>query len=168
MHFAKDVLSRFESKYEKRGDDECWEWQGAKLAKGYGTFSISLKGVSKETYSAHRLSWAIANQQDIPPKKMICHHCDNPSCVNPKHLYMGTGFDNNTDTVKRGRATRKAGEDCSWAKLTEQDILTIRESTERQYVLAARYGVSQPHISRIKSGDRSLWTCVKSLDVKIV
>ncbi len=160
MYLSIDVLSRFESKFEKCGDDECWEWLGSKNQRGYGFFNMRIGGVSTNTYSAHRLSWAIANNQDIPPKKMICHHCDNPSCVNPRHLYIGTGFDNNTDTVKRGRAKRKVGEDCSWAKLTKQDILTIRESTERQYVLAARYGVSQPHISRIKSMDRNMWTCV--------
>lgn len=168
MNLAKDALKRFESKYMCGGIDDCWEWQGSKQKRGYGFFGIQENGVSRKTYSAHRLAWAIANNQDIPPGKMICHSCDNPSCVNPKHLYLGTGFDNNTDTIKRGRATRKTGSACSWAKLSEQDVKEIRASNDKQVVLAMRYGVSASHISRIKNSDRKLWACEKSLVVKIV
>lgn len=118
-------------------------------------------GVEIKTYSAHRISWAIENNSIIPEKMMICHTCDNPSCVNPNHLYLGTGFDNNKDTVNRGRANRKSGNDCSWSKLTENDVLDIRSSNDSQTSLAKKYGVSQPHISRIISGDRSLWKHAK-------
>jgi hypothetical protein len=162
MYLTKSAITRFETFFEKAGNDECWNWQGHKDKRGYGDFSLRQSGVERKTYSAHRFAWAISNQQDIQPGKMICHTCDNPSCVNPKHLYLGTGFDNNSDTVKRGRAKRKTGSSCSWAKLTEQDVLDIRKSTECQHILAKKYGVHQSQISRIKSGDRNSWACVKN------
>ena len=162
MHLTKDVVERFESFYLKGGIDDCWEWEGSKAPRGYGTFSMRKSGVERKTFSAHRFAWAIANKCDIPEGKMICHHCDNPSCVNPKHLYMGTGFDNNSDTVERGRAKRKTGGRCSWAKLTEEDVKEIRLSTETQVVLAKRFGVSQSHISRLRTGNRKLWTCIEN------
>lgn len=162
MHLTKGVLARFESFYTKAGENECWEWRGCKSKRGYGDFSIRETGVKRKTYSAHRLAWAVSNNQDIPSGKMICHTCDYPPCVNPKHLYLGTGFDNNSDTVKRGRANRKTGAGCSWAKLTEPDVMSIRQSTEKQCVLAKLYGVSPSHISRIKNSSRKLWACVKA------
>lgn len=161
MHLTRDVLERFESKFQRGNDSDCWIWKGSKCSKGYGHFSMRQSGVEIKTYSAHRISWAIENNSIIPEKMMICHTCDNPSCVNPNHLYLGTGFDNNKDTVNRGRANRKSGNDCSWSKLTENDVLDIRSSNDSQTSLAKKYGVSQPHISRIISGDRSLWKHAK-------
>jgi hypothetical protein len=162
MRLTKEVLTRFESYYRRGNENECWPWLGSKQSRGYGFFGLRASGVSRKTYSAHRLAWSIANSRDIPSGKMICHTCDNPSCVNPKHLYLGTGFDNNSDTVVRGRANRKTGEQCSWAKLTEQDVLAILESKEKQVILARRYKVSQSHISHLKSCKRKLWTRVKA------
>ena len=74
-----------------KGEDECWPW--ALASRGYGV----LRGAG-----AHRLSWAAVNGP-IPSGLMICHHCDNPPCVNPRHLYAGTAKDNMRDAKQRGR-----------------------------------------------------------------
>lgn len=151
MKLTNEAITRFESKYDQGTEDECWEFPDS-------SFSYRQKNVRRKSYAPYRIAWQAANgNQEIPVGKMICHHCDNPPCVNPKHLYLGDGFTNNQDTVNRGRARRIEGEDCSWSKLTEENVTEIRLSEERQKILAAKFGVSPSHISRIKSGDRNMW-----------
>lgn len=123
MILNQDETERFFSKIKKT--DYCWEWIGGKYSTGYGMLCI--KRGNRKTFGAHRISWAIHNKSHIPPKMMVCHKCDNRGCVNPEHLYVGTGYDNNNDTVKRGRGNRKFGESCSWARLREEDVKNIRE-----------------------------------------
>lgn len=77
--------------------DSCWEWQRGTNSKGYGAVKIQNK-----TYSAHRVSWTLFNG-DIPEGMFVCHHCDNPKCVNPEHLFIGTQKDNMQDKCKKGR-----------------------------------------------------------------
>ena len=150
VELTKEDIVRFESKYVKGGEDECWEFSSE-------TFSLRRPGIQRKTYSPYRISWIIANKQQIPEGKIVCHHCDNPPCVNSKHLYAGTHVDNNNDTVNRNRATRVLGEQCSWSKLTAEKVIAIRKSESSQADLAAEHGVSQSHISRIKHSDRKLW-----------
>ena len=91
-------ISRFWSKVETNGSDSpCWEWQAARNAHGYGQFSVSGK-----TRPAHRVSYVIAHGA-IPDGYLICHHCDNPSCVRPAHLFAGTQSDNRRDCIRKGR-----------------------------------------------------------------
>jgi len=153
---TREDIVRFENKYVRGGEDECWEFSSK-------TFSLRRPGVRRKTYTPYRISWEVANRQPIPDGKLVCHHCDNPACVNPKHLYAGTHVDNNNDTVNRGRATRVLGESCSWSKLTAEQVIAIRNSSARQVDLAAKYGVSQSHISRIKHSNRKLWAEVGGL-----
>lgn len=92
------LLETVDSKSDKsRGEDGCWLWTGCKDWAGYGVFSYALKRVS-----AHRMVWKIANG-DIPSGMVIRHKCDNPGCVNPKHLELGTYRDNSLDMIARGR-----------------------------------------------------------------
>ena len=80
--------------------DQCWEWSGSRFRTGYGRLKIDGK-----TTSAHRLSWMLHNGP-IPDGTCVCHRCDNPPCVNPEHLFLGTKADNNLDRDAKGRTAR--------------------------------------------------------------
>jgi hypothetical protein len=79
---------------------ECWEWIGRKDRRGYGVVQIGVKGVRR---TASRVAWEMEHNRDAPSQFVICHKCDNPSCVNPLHLFMGTQKENLQDSIKKGR-----------------------------------------------------------------
>ena len=93
----------FESKIDKT--DDCWEWKGWKDKDGYG--GLSYKGV---TYKAHRVSYELYSGI-APGDKCVCHSCDNPSCVNPDHLWLGTQKENVHDMIAKGRRVLLKGKD---------------------------------------------------------
>lgn len=125
-HYAKSQAlpdeERFWSKVAKSEDpDKCWEWQGNLQHKGYGSFSYKRK-----PYGAHRFVWEIT-YGEIPKGLFVCHHCDNPRCVNPSHLFLGTPLDNMRDMINKGRLVAHKGEQNAGHKLTTEDVLYIRE-----------------------------------------
>lgn len=141
------TIDRFWSKVDRSGGfDSCWVWRGRKL-RGYGKFDYDSK-----TVFAHRFSYE-QNFGKAPIGKCVCHSCDNPSCVNPRHLWIGTNQDNVNDKVKKGRSHgAHKGEKHHKAVLTEAQVLEIINSTKSQSVLAAQFGVHQVNISLIKRG----------------
>jgi hypothetical protein len=92
---------RFWSKVEVKGPDECWPWKGSRTNKGYGKLQFKTR---KKTVTAHRLSLALHDPTFVDsPAILGLHSCDNPSCVNPKHLSQGSVADNNRDAFRKGR-----------------------------------------------------------------
>lgn len=92
--------ARFWAKVDIRGEDECWEWTATKTLKEYGRIRIGGK------FSlSHRVSFVIAHSE-IPIGMFVCHSCDNPSCVNPAHLWIGTNYDNVQDMIRKGRNSK--------------------------------------------------------------
>lgn len=139
-------MERFWSKVEKRGPRECWMWQGAHVGQ-YGSFWY---GAGPER--AHRVAWELANGRAIPDGLIVMHACDNPLCVNPKHLVLGTRQANNYDRDQKGRQRTKRGSAHRLAKLTDADVLDIRArlaAGETQIALARAHGVAKSLVSRI-------------------
>ena len=141
--------SRFWSKVDKCGDDECWPWTATKSRLGYGKFTL---GVNNKV-NAHRYSYEIANGP-IPDGMLVCHGCDNPPCVNPKHLFVGTHKDNMQDAVKKGRAAR--GSRLPQTKLTDAQVLeavSLAKDRSRTIESVAKlYGISGEHLGSLMRG----------------
>lgn len=147
------AIARFWSKVAK--GDGCWLWTAGKGARDYGLFGVPCWwGPRRAAVRAHRLSWAITHGR-VPPSDMcICHRCDNPTCVRPDHLFLGTLKDNVQDCERKGRGNHAKGERQHCAKLTEADVREIRGplrhiSTPK---LAVRYGVHHSRISAARAG----------------
>ena len=142
---------RFWSFVDRNDSDpsSCWRWIGNRLGdNGYGRFK------SEKLLLAHRVSYEIANGP-IPHGMKVLHRCDNPACVRPEHLFLGTLRDNTNDMVSKGRAGWQRGQRQGTAKLTEPDVLAIRRSRAGTLALALRYGVSVQNIRLIRS--RQTW-----------
>ncbi len=99
-----DDVTRFWSHVQKAEGAGCWEWQSTLFERGYGSFSMLVDGVKKDR-QAHRVSWEMANGA-IADGLFVCHRCDNPLCVRPDHLFLGTVQDNNADMIAKGRNSR--------------------------------------------------------------
>lgn len=138
---------RFFSKFVTHtGGDQCWDWIGSKDKNGYGIIKWG-----KER-RAHRISWIIY-KRNIPDGMLVLHKCDNPSCVNPFHLFIGDWNDNMQDKTRKGRNNPPYGERTSLAKLTTKQVLEIRrihaakEMTQR--AIAKQFGVGFKAINKI-------------------
>jgi hypothetical protein len=137
-----------------RDGDVCWEWQARRNADGYGEFRVGRRGMQK----AHRCAWDLV-YGPIPVGMCICHRCDNPPCVNPNHLFLGTRADNQADMARKGRASVRSGEANGNARLTEADVREIRaryRGGETQTAIALNYGVDSSTVCYIVNGH--LWT----------
>lgn len=153
----KDVV-RFWARVDRRGPDECWLWLAAKDPCGYGEI-----GINRRVERAHRVSYALSTNTQ-PAKLKVCHNCpggDNPSCVNPRHLWLGTDADNMRDRGAKGRTNKPKGQANSKAKLTDDDIPVIRRKRKDGRTirsLATEYRLNVEAISRLLS--RKTWSHV--------
>lgn len=131
-----------------RKSDGCWEWLAAKNGNGRG--AVSFRG---KMDLAYHVAW-ILTHGEIPDDLYVLHRCDNPGCVNPDHLFLGTQADNIADKVAKGRQAR--GADYSNARLTQAQAEEIRTRYQAggisTYQLAREYGVSQQTTHRIVAG----------------
>jgi hypothetical protein len=137
----RPLAERFWEKVARRGSDDCWPWTAVCTPAGYGVFAYSS---TIKAARAHRVAWELVNGQ-IPEGMRVLHRCDNPPCVNPAHLFLGTDADNIHDSMAKGRWPAQ-GERNVRAKLTDQTAREIRDRVaggESQRSVARRYGVSQ-------------------------
>lgn len=153
---AEILIDRFIRRTSKAG--RCVEWCGATNAAGYGRVVRTVNGRETE-FLAHRLSYALF-VGPTPDDLDVCHGCDNPPCVNPCHLFLGTHTDNMRDAIAKGRfvfPVPPRGEQNGHAKLTEaevREILALR-GVLSQRAIAARFRVSRRLVRRIHDGE--LW-----------
>lgn len=150
--YARETLApRFWPKV--RTTDTCWVWEGAVSSKGYGVFAVRtarpavLKG-------AHRVAYYLATGVD-PGALMVCHSCDNPPCVNPEHLFLGTNQDNMRDCAQKGRITRAN------RLLTDEQVEVIRATYASfrgraplgmKQQLMSQFGVGRSCLQRLAAG----------------
>lgn len=143
------LLKRFEAKFTRVG--ECWLWQACRTPNGYGLFSFGDMGVM----GAHRASWILYNGP-IPDGMQVLHNCpggDNTSCVNPKHLFLGSHQDNMDDKSAKGREAR--GEWHGLAKLTDSAVLEMRAGYANDIspaVLGRVYGIDKATVHSAVTG----------------
>jgi hypothetical protein len=146
------------SKVDKKGEDECWNWTGYKNEQGYGRTWINDVG-----YYAHRVIYALEypNQitlsapENTSQSGFLLHTCDNPSCCNPKHLFVGTHADNMADKAAKGRSPDFSGDKGPRAKLTmaqAQEIRNLRSHGASMKELAKQYGISLSSIKTLLIG----------------
>lgn len=145
----RPAQQRFWEKVQK--SDACWEWTAALMGSiGYGNFWLEGRPVL-----AHRFSYELAYGR-IPDGMQVLHKCDNPKCVRPEHLFLGTQADNMRDKVKKSRQWRPRGEQANGSKLTWKDAAEIRARYAAggisQTKLAEEYGTHQTNISKIILG----------------
>ena len=163
-----DLRARFWSKVDKT--DKCWVWTGAKGDGGYGRFWHEGRG-----RQAHRFAWESVNGP-IPAGLFVCHTCDNPPCVKPGHLFLGTNRENMHDALAKGRinpamfdgtmasiggrargANPLRGEAHPRARLTERDVREVRRRYalgESQRDIAKATGISRSHVGEIVRRER--------------
>lgn len=139
---------RFWSHVDKSTD--CWIWKASRSPRGYGKFW------NNGDMRAHRQSWIFANGPIDPVTLLVCHKCDNPPCVNPNHLFLGTALMNEADKKRKGRQVR--GERMSTSKLFPVDVFAIRANVDKLSIvgLARHFKVSTTMIKLIRS--RRAWT----------
>lgn len=145
----RSLESRFWQRVDTSG--ECWIWQGGRDTSGYGKLTPDSR--------AHRISWEL-NVGPVPEGLWVLHRCDNPPCVRPDHLFLGTLQDNVADMVSKGRGV--AGVRHPMAKVTPEIVLAIRTrysaGNVTQHALAREYGLVQSQISHIVRGKQ--WSSV--------
>lgn len=156
QHF-KSLIERFWEKVDKGEEDNCWNWKAAKSG-GYGRI-----GNGKKNLVATRVSWEI-HFGEIPEGMNICHKCDNPACVNPNHLFLGTHAENMLDMAKKGRRERKGvGIKNGLSKLTPNSVKEIRKKYINENItyveLAREFNVAPPTIRCVIK--RLTWKHVK-------
>lgn len=157
------LLERYWAKVDRRGDDECWPWRGARTSGGYGQLSSGSTKRNRATLSlATHIALAIDGKPRPSEEMVAMHQCDNPRCVNPRHLSWGTHDQNMADMLAKGRSgpqirAAKSMDEAALnltprsrvAKLTADDIRHIRTCKERTCDLARRYDVT--------------WSCIDSI-----
>lgn len=143
----ESLKRRIIKKSKESSETGCWIWLGSKNSEGYGNIGIgSRSDRTRKTAKAHRVSYFAF--YDVDPKNLdVCHKCDNPSCVNPQHLFLGTAKDNVQDMIKKGRFHIPDSATSNFAKLTPKRVWLAKEIREECGVsyeqIASLFGVKK-------------------------
>jgi hypothetical protein len=153
---SPNSIDTFWSRVQKAEPQRCWNWLAGRDPNGYGNFSMG--GLS---YRVHRFSWELAHGAIGDRTIYVCHRCDNPSCVNPKHLFLGTNRDNIRDSVKKLR--RRQGGLHHNAKLDGSKVREIRRllagGDHSQRTIGRMFGVARGTIAHIAQGKTRRFSC---------
>lgn len=144
----RPLAERLWEKIRKGESDECWLWIAYTNACGYG---IIARNSDDRSALAHRVVWEM-EYGPIPNGMNVCHHCDNPPCCNPRHLFLGTQYDNIKDMDSKGRNNQPKGINHCRAIFTEEQVRNIKFSSLPELELVEIYGCSLSAIRHIKSG----------------
>lgn len=149
----KDAImeEKFWAQVDRRGEEECWPWLGAKTRHGYGRPMIC-----GSRQMAHRLSLQFSTGQN-PADLFALHSCDNPNCVNPRHLRWGTQVENIQDRVARKRNGAAFGAANGSCKLTVEQVRAIRSDPRMNKEIAIQYGITGATVAAIKCGKTWRW-----------
>ena len=154
------LFEQWERHVDRSGD--CWEWTASKDEKGYGYIGVPDDAGDFHTKKAHRITYEFF-VGPIPEGMHVLHHCDNPSCVNPDHLYAGSNADNVRDREERGRSAKPpivCGRRNGNAVLTESDVIRIRERAlggESERSIADQAGVGRSTVHHVIDGTSWGW-----------
>lgn len=149
-------IDRFMEKVAKGQDEQndCWEWTAAKYRGGYGHFR-KLVDEQWKMVKAHRYAYEVF-KGPLEPTLQVCHTCDNPSCVNPAHLFAGTAKENSDDKIKKGRF--KPGRNHKHKWLTQEIVDNMRKDYDNgmtQIEIVNKYGYSRAQVCRVVN--RQIW-----------
>ena len=160
---TEDAIRRFRSKVDKSSHPGgCWLWTAGRGNFGYGSFAVT----HRLSVGTHAVSYRI-DRGEIPPGMWVLHHCDNPQCVNPEHLFLGNASDNMRDAAAKGRCAlqqrgliqRARGQRHSQVKLSPAQVHQIRAlfdaAQECHRSIGARFGCTAANVRRI--GTRQTW-----------